>query len=303
MPLLLAELSNELHATTPPAAAAIHGETRFAQGIPLGDVLDDLSLLRRATVEAVGSNDPDLHAFFDRAMKSAATEMLTQETAFRDRLLGILSHDLRNPLGAVSVGIELVLADSTLKPMARRAAERVASSAARMLRMIRDLLDLTRAHGEKGLPLKCEPAAANDIIADVVEEMRTAHPGRTIVVHPPAEPVVGTWDRDRLAQMVSNLLSNAFDHGQADGSVEVTWRAKDGLELSIVNAGPPIAESSRARIFEAFQHGDPKNHRGLGLGLYIVREIARAHGGDVRLERSDATETRFTVHLPLGNAP
>lgn len=296
--MLLDELADELGATEPPAAAAIHGRTRFEQGIPLGDVLEDLSILRRTTVGVLGAESPALHGFFDRSMRGAAEGAMRAETEFRDRILGILSHDLRNPLGAVSVGIELVLVDPTLSAKARRAAERVASSAARMLRMIRDLLDLSRARSPSGLPLKMEQIEAGDVIADVVDEMRIAHPGRTVEIAAPEGPVIGAWDRDRLAQLLSNMLSNAFEHGRADGPVTVEWSGGKGLRLSVVSSGPPIEDGARARIFEAFQQGEGKKNHGLGLGLYIVREIARAHGGDVALERSDATETRFTVTLP-----
>lgn len=294
----ISHLLDELADGKSPHALAGSGET-------LNETLDGVAALRKVTVRHLGTPDAataeEVHAFFDRAMRDAAAAQLRADTELRDRILGILSHDLRNPLGAISVGIQLILADESLKPMARRAGERVASSSARMIRMIRDLLDLTRSTRAAGLPLARTETDAVAVANDVVEELKTAHPAIAIDVRVDAPSILGEWDRDRLAQVLSNLLGNALDHGVQNAPITLDMRARDAaLDISVSNQGPAIPADVQESIFDPFHRGQPKRAgaHGLGLGLYIVRQIAHAHGGEVSLAKSDGTTTTFTVRLP-----
>jgi len=316
---LIEELAAELEGEHVRQAARDHGRTKAEQDFLLEGALADLSILREVTIEVLAGGvaaaqlDVDtqvrIHRFFDIAMADAAEEVmrrseetLRQDAAFRGRMLGILSHDLRNPLGAISMGAQLIVANPLARPEITRAAQRVASSAARMTRMIRDLLDYTRKeqHGASSLRIEVEQVDAGVLVREIVEELRAMYPTREVVVEM-EEEIVGTWDRDRLAQVISNLVGNAIEHGDARAPIRVRL-LKRGTDMQLVvhNDGAPIGKELVEHLFEPFFRGEGgQHHRGLGLGLYIAREITRAHGGELELTRSDGDGTAFTVLLPI----
>jgi signal transduction histidine kinase len=219
---------------------------------------------------------------------------------FQDRFIAILGHDLRNPLTSVKMG--LGLARRSAPPQTLRTIDRMEASVDRMERMIQQLLDLARSRFDASIVVA--PAAANleRIVNAVADELRGAHPTRALVVEATGD-LDGAWDTDRLQQVVSNLVGNALSHGSLDDPVRVALRGEaEFVVLSVHNGGPPIPESVQKVLFDPFRRGAKEMRTartsGLGLGLYISRELVNAHGGTIELVSSETQGTTFTVTLP-----
>jgi sigma-B regulation protein RsbU (phosphoserine phosphatase) len=220
-----------------------------------------------------------LHEVIDKAHHD-----LRGEADIRERLVGILGHDLRQPLNTIAMpaGQAAILA-------------RAARAAERMQRMIEELLDFTRSR-QGGIPVHLTLANLREIVRDVVEDLRRAHPGRNLQLST-ADEATGMWDPDRLAQLCGNLVGNALDHSPVGTPVEVALRKReDHIELVVRNEGPPIPADLLEVLFEPFKRGGTAKPGGLGLGLYIASEIAKAHNGSIVVE-STGGGTRFIVRL------
>ncbi|OJH40136.1 GAF domain-containing sensor histidine kinase [Cystobacter ferrugineus] len=220
---------------------------------------------------------------------------------FEEQLIGIVSHDLRNPLNAIILSVATLMRQENLSERQAKGLARIQSSAERAARMIRDLLDFTRARLGGGIPLQRGPCDIHGLSRQVVEEVRLAHPGRE-VHHEASGPGEGQWDGDRLLQVITNLANNALAYSPPDTPVRVETRGEDGAVLIRVhNLGAPIPPELLPRLFEPLTRGKEKagtSSRSIGLGLYIVNHIVHAHGGSVEV-RSNADEgTTFTVRLP-----
>ena len=214
-------------------------------------------------------------------------------------LLGIVSHDLRNPLNSVVMGTAMLLDHSELPPAQMKILLRVKSSSHRMVRMIADLLDFERSRQE-GIPIVRTSVALRGVVAQVVEEMELSHPTRTIEFSENGE-AMGKWDADRFAQVASNLIGNAVQHSPANTAVGVSLtETRDTIVIEVSNEHTsPIPAHDLGRLFEPFRRG--KQSTGLGLGLFIVKQIADAHGGSVTAV-SLGDRTSFSVTLPRTNA-
>jgi two-component system sensor histidine kinase/response regulator len=173
-----------------------------------------------------------------------------------------------------------------------------------MTRMIDDMLDLARARLAGGIPLKMSHADLAEPVQRVVREYETAFPGRRIELQQGGD-LVGEWDADRLAQVASNLIGNALQHGEANQPVHVQLdgTSPEGVILSVISAGC-IPEHMLPRLFEPFQGGQrqPGQNQGLGLGLYIVQQIVHAHQGSVAVHPSDGAQAHFQVKIPRRSA-
>jgi signal transduction histidine kinase len=232
----------------------------------------------------------------------AREERMEEEAEFRERFIGILGHDLRNPLNAISLSARAMAQYGELTPLQQDLGQRIESSAARMAKMISDILDLTRARRSGGIPLTLAPTSLSEVCRQVVEELETAYPERHIA-YDEADSGHGVWDAERLAQVVSNLVGNALEHGDAEAPVIVrSYPCGELLALEVHNPGVSIPEHRLATLFEPFQPANTssprKRRKGLGLGLYIVREIVHAHGGHVAVHSTPEEGTTFTVLLP-----
>jgi sigma-B regulation protein RsbU (phosphoserine phosphatase) len=231
-----------------------------------------------------------------RASLQAANQerdRLAEANRRRDQYLGILGHDLRNPLSAIITASNLLVHAGTEWPP-ERAAVRIRHSAERMTLMIRDLLDFARGQLGGGIPIEPVDADLGDICRDVVDELHVAHPGREIQLQL-AGDLSGQWDPNRLSQAISNLVGNAIEHGA--GAIRVEARG-DGPAVAVVvhNDGEPIPPEEHPSLFEAFRRRGQSG--GLGLGLYIVKRVVEAHGGRVALSSTTAAGTSFSVWLP-----
>jgi len=215
-------------------------------------------------------------------------ERLAQGAHFRERFIGILGHDLRSPLSAIMAAAGTVMRLRDAPDRALAAAARISSSGERMLRMISDLLDFAQARLGGGLSVQRKPADLAEVAAAVVEEVSAANPARSIALEIEGD-VRGSFDPDRAAQLLSNLVANAVTYAPPDDRIVVRVAGTPtAVELSVENGGAPIPEAERARLFDPFRRGTvSRDSRGLGLGLFIVQQIARAHGGDVDLAARD----------------
>jgi signal transduction histidine kinase len=215
---------------------------------------------------------------------------------FGEQLLGVVSHDLRSPLAAIMASTQLALKRAGTDPALLRALKRANASAGRMGRMIEDLLDFTRARLVGGIPISRREADLGKIARYAVEEAQAANPEHPLVHRLVYEK--GLYDPDRMSQVVQNLIANALDHGATRAPVVVETRNEDGdAVLEVSNQGPAIPPETIPELFEPFRSGARGKARNLGLGLFIVREVVRAHGGTVGV-RSGSEGTTFTVRVP-----
>lgn len=218
--------------------------------------------------------------------------------------VGILGHDLRNPLGAILAGaqlLELQISD----PAQLRTLHRMTRAGGRMGSMIEQLLDLTRARlgGGLGFLRTRKRVDLRALVESVADELRQAHPEREIVVEATGDAST-SGDADRLLQLFSNLLANALEHGSPRAPVAVTVRgANDEIVVRVHNAGV-IPDSALPTLFDPFRdrrRGSARS-RGLGLGLYISQQVVLAHGGRIEVESSEPEGTAFSVCVPRRTA-
>jgi phosphoserine phosphatase RsbU/P len=238
-----------------------------------------------------------------RAAVEAERRKLEAAAEFEQKLLGIVSHDLRNPLASVRLGLE-TMRRRGLPEEHLRTLQRMERSTERMQAMITGLLDVTRIRQGQGLPLAPEQVTLDAVVTRVLEGMPEDQVRRIRRVSA-AQPT-GFWDPERLAQAVGNLIGNALQHGDPEQPVTVRVGAEQGrAELSVHNHGPPIPPELLPSILEPFQRGLHPDalDESIGLGLYIVRQVALSHGGEVRIRSEPGLGTTFILELPLEGPP
>lgn len=217
-----------------------------------------------------------------------------RETAeLREQFIAVLGHDLRTPLGSILMAVEVGRRKEPDAGM-RALLDHIGRSAQRISALVDDVVDFTRGRMGGGIALELRREDALHLAFEqVIEELRGLHPERSIVAHLQPIPTL-LCDRGRMAQMLSNLLNNALVHGDPARPVEVTAREDNGVfQLTVTNAGPRIPDEVKRQLFKPFWRGSVKVAReGLGLGLFIVSEIARSHGGSIEVLTSD-TATSF----------
>jgi len=237
-------------------------------------------------------------AVWDIGARKASEEAAARADAFREQLLGVVGHDLRTPLYAIQLSTGALQRGGGLNETQARQVAHVATATRRMERMIHELLDFTRARLAGGIPVRPEPLSLDKPLARVVEEFQASHPTRLIVAKVEGD-VRGSWDESRLGQLLDNLVGNAVQHSPEDTPVEVkVVGMPDGVTLTVRNEGPPVPLEERATLFEPFKRGKRASGDGLGLGLYIARQIVVAHGGRISVESGVGLGTRFIVWLP-----
>jgi len=237
--------------------------------------------------------------FVDVTESRQLEEDLRRAVAYRERMMGIVSHDLRSPLGTISLAAQSVLKRESSPSWARSSATRVKRSVDRMARMVSDLLDFTRVAATGGLPVDRRPIDVRLPVQEAVDEIGVGHPER-VTLAVPQRGVEGTWDADRIHQVVTNLVTNALHYGSRETAVQVELRDEAAhAVLSVTNQGPVISAESLRTLFDPFQKGPAGVHsEGLGLGLHIVSEIVKAHGGTIAVTSNAAHGTTFTARLP-----
>ena len=222
-----------------------------------------------------------------------------QHAELRNQFIAVLGHDLRNPLAAIQTGARL-LAVMPLDEKALRVTSIIQNSASRMAGLVDNVLDFARGKLGGGLPL--DKVVTSDLgltLEQVIAELRTAWPARTIRTEIDLTRAI-VVDRDRIAQLFSNLLANALTHGDPASPVVVEAHTGDrAFVLAVANAGAPIPAHMIERLFQPFSRASEQpGQQGLGLGLYIAAEIAKAHDGTLEVASSEE-QTRFTFRMPL----
>ncbi|WP_256856563.1 sensor histidine kinase KdpD [Variovorax sp. KK3] len=230
-------------------------------------------------------------------------EQAKDRALFAEQMVGIVSHDLRNPLSAIHLGL-LALSRGALNSNQIRILGRISQSTERAHRLIADLLDFTAARVGKGLKVSPRPIDLHTHVAEALEELRVAYPDRRI--DHLQDGAQACWaDPDRLAQMLGNLVSNAVSYGDPARAITVSSLVSDdrGAQVEVHNFGPPIPVATVEHLFEPMVRGDASGAaRSVGLGLYIVRQIIEAHGGHVIVRSTEAAGTAFTANFPLDPA-
>ena len=236
------------------------------------------------------------------AAKVLAEVGLTEEQAvaeLREQFIAVLGHDLRNPLASIDAGTRMLLKEE-LSERAQKIVALMQGSVSRMSDLIDNVLDFARGRLGGGIAVALDAGEPLEpVLQQVVDELRVGSPGRFIETSfKIAEKVY--CDRSRIGQLASNLLGNALTHGAADKPIQFLVSTAGGkLEISVVNGGDPIPPEAMNRLFHPFFRGDVRDSpQGLGLGLHIASEIAKAHGGTL-VVTSSPSETRFTFQMSL----
>ncbi len=246
-----------------------------------------------------------ISARFRSARMAAERQRLAAESAeaearrigeLQERFVAVVSHDLRSPLQAMHTGLDLLPRLGELTDRQRLAVDRMRRTSRRMEGLVDGLLDLARGRQGGSIPLRLAPAKVGEIAARAISEAEAALPEATIRLEVYGDDQ-GLLDAQRVEQVAVNLVRNALDHGSRETPVEVRVRGLPGeIALEVRNGGPPIPPEALPGLFEPFRRGKADGS-GLGLGLFIVRAVVRAHGGSVDV-RSDPSGTSFEARLP-----
>ena len=296
------------------ACAHRHAVARLAQGFTLDQMASEYQALRSNVMRRWTREDPlrptsvEEVVRFNAALDQGWVEAMVWygqrvETA-RELFLAVLSHDLRTPLGTVMMSAEMLVHDQSLNSRAASLAARIVKSGDRISRMVEDLLDFTRSRLGVRLPITVSRCELGQLVRQTIEELALAHADADLREEC-EEDLWGEWDPSRLCQMLSNLVGNALQHGDAGKPVEVVAaHVGDDVVISIHNEGAPIPAEAISQVFEPLMRGNAQEgerrgrQQSLGLGLYIARQIARAHGGDIEAASSAEAGTTFTIRLP-----
>jgi signal transduction histidine kinase len=298
-------------------AAETHADTRIGAGFAIDAMITEYralraSVLRKWAASKHGCEPSDelkQLTRFNEAIDQALTESVARYTAqvrqFTNLFLGMLGHDIRNPLGAIAMATHLLIRRGQVTA---QAAEPIVNGVSRIQEIVDLIVDFTRAQTDGAMPVHLLPGRLDDVLRNVVAETQMRHP--SVPVNLLVEnDTQGEWDPARVSQLLSNLLENAMTYGKADRPVTVRVAGNpDQVTITIHNEGHAIAAAEQALIFEPRHRGASARQRapqGMGLGLYICREIVKAHAGTLSLRSVEGEGTTFTVALPRrpGSAP
>ena len=297
-------------AGAPDTAAQTHAVLRAQSGIDINQLASEYRALRASVLHLWGQDQSldgrslqDVIRFneaIDQALAESIRYFSDQVDRSRNLLMGMLGHDMRSPLNAMTLTAELLLCLNAGEEVSE-AARGLMDSGTEMALLLDDLVDFSRKKLGLGIGIEVGPVDLGALCANEVRQQRAAHPGCQLELMLDGD-LHGLWDGARLRQVLRNLLSNAIAYGAAGQPVTLAASGQESeVCLEVRNTGPTIDAKSAQRIFEPLQRdtadGSRANRKGLGLGLFIVREITQAHGGRVELHSADS-ETRFTVHLP-----
>ena len=299
-----------------PSPAEAHASLRYDGGFNMDQMVSEYRALRTSIVRLWKASGPTIamrdvdeltrfNESIDQALKESITDYSKKLELSRNLFLGILSHDLRNPLGAISMSAELTMKIGDLSERQVMLQSQIAESAGRANEIVNNLLDLTRSRLGSGLPIIRQPMDMGFVSRQLVDEMRAMHPNREFQLNVMGD-VSGIWDKARIGQVFSNLIGNAVQYGfrSAPITIRVEGTPRE-VVLSVHNEGVPISPDALGTIFSALtraQSNDDTKSRpisaNLGLGLFISKEIVTAHGGDIRVSSSEKDGTIFRVNFP-----
>jgi signal transduction histidine kinase len=296
-------------------AAEIYGALRLESGFDIVQMVSEYRALRASVIklwtkQSKGIHEdqiPDLIRFneaIDQALAESVSRFTKDLDASKNLFLGILGHDLRNPVGAIVMSAQLIKLKGPLNEIQAALAAQIEDSASRVSEMVTDLLDLTRARLGAGIPVEKQQINFDEVVQKIVEETRAHHIEQAISLGSTGR-TEGQGDPARIKQVVSNLLGNAIQYGRKNALIIVSLsRSADGIILSVHNQGTPIPASAINTIFDSLVRGPDgdidkrRNSTSLGLGLYIAKMIVLAHGGELSVISTEADGTTFTATFP-----
>lgn len=297
------------------SAATTHGEARLLSGFTIEQLLSEYRALRSSVLrrwrecdQRGAATDVDDIMRFNEAIDQAVAESVARYSRMINHsqhlFLAILGHDLRNPLSTTVIASSVLMHTSGLDPRHAEVAAKIHRSGLRMSKLVEDLIDYTRTHLGTSLPMAVKEANMADIANAAADELRMAYPDRIIDVRCRGNPH-GVWDEGRIAQVCSNLLGNATQHGKPDAPITVTIEAFDAkVQVDVHNDGDPIDPEAIDTIFDplirmgAAYNGPTGHDTSLGIGLYIARAIVEAHGGEITATSDAEQGTTFRFTLP-----
>jgi len=301
-------------------AAATHGALRQVSGFDVNQLGAEYRALRASVIRLWTKQQPsamdtaiveDMIRFneaVDQAVAESTSRFAAELALSRDTFMAILAHDLRSPLSAIDM-LSYLLETSATTDTARLQAGQIRRSAREMKDMVRELLEYTRTHLGKGIPVTPAACSIAAICRDAAEEVRSSQPEREFLVDVP-EDLVGHVDKARLRQALSNLLNNAMQHGEPGFPVTLIVREEaPNLTIQVINQGEPIPAESLQVIFDPLVQLSARSpvrpeqpSTSLGLGLFIAREVALGHHGTIDVTSDREKGTVFTMRLPMGSA-
>lgn len=294
------------------SASAKHAEDRLESGFDILALAAEYRALRASVLNLWSKEVPEMTATQSKDMTrfNECVDQLLAESVqsysdsvehSRELLLGILGHDLRQPLSAVSLIAGSMEKNEDISGPTRQMASLIVVAVREMKSLVDDLLDFAGSNLGVKMQVTREPMNLEELCLEVVEEVRAAHPSRVFDLERHGD-VYGEWDRPRLRQLISNLLSNSVQHGAADTPIRLFIKT-DGhaVVFGVSNQGPPIPPALQEAMFDPLRrpsgNGLTRELGGLGLGLYISQEVVKAHGGSMVVCSKDK-ETAFIVKLP-----
>ena len=302
-------------------AAQEHGSARAESGFTIDQMVAEFRALR-ASVTRLWLQQEDFSTAehvddltrFNEAIDQALAESIVTYTQdidqSKDIFLAILGHDLKSPLGAVTMSASFMLETGGLVEPHLTLTRQIANSSKRMQQMIGDLLDFTRSRLGDGIPILRAPVSVGKIVHDVVDEVRAGSPDRTVEIDARTGITVD-WDCARISQALANLLSNAVEHSPKASAVTVQVEQHNGdVAITIHNDGDPMSAEQLDGIFGSMKstqgatepgNSGPLGH--LGLGLYIAERIVHAHKGRIQVESTESSGTTFRMLIPPGTNP
>lgn len=298
-------------------AAQTHAVLRARDGFDIAQMTAEYRALRASVLRRwVNACEPartdlqDMIRFneaIDQAIAESVSSFSTQVEQGRNFFLGMLGHDMRSPLSVILLSAGYLSKLNASDPISD-AAKRITRSGTRMQALLDDLVDFNRTKLRLGINITPTALDLREVFESGLQQLRAANPAREIQLAVDGN-VQGRWDGNRLQQVLDNLVVNAIRYGAVDAPVRVTLSGNtEDILLAVTNRGPVIESRLRTQIFDPLMRGPPPSDPtqdsdgSLGLGLFISREIAIAHGGSIQVE-SDAAETVFTVRLPRRHEP
>ena len=295
------------------SAAEIHATLRLADGFDIDQMVSEYRALRASVVkqwvarnQALAATDLDDLTRFNEAIDQAVTESVAQYTRMithsRNLFLGILGHDLRNPIGAASMAAQVMVKMGAPDARQTMLASQIVNTTQRATQILDDLLDITRSAFGTDIPVVKLPMDMGQLGIELADEMRALAGGRRIEVNVVGD-TDGEWDRARIGQVFSNLIGNAIQYSPYGSEIVVSIADhQDQVLISVHNDGDPIPPEKIKTIFDSLTRGDgaPEQEQtsNLGLGLFIAKKIVTAHGGEINVASSTEMGTTFTVLLP-----
>lgn len=295
------------------SAAEIHAALRLAAGFDIDQMVSEYRALRASVVKqwvaqhkVLATTDIEDLTRFNEAIDQAVTESVAHYTKTidhsRNLFLGILGHDLRNPIGAASMAARHLERSGTTDPKQAKILSEIVRTTDRAIRILNDLLDLARSSFGTDIPIRRADVSMAALCQEIADEFRGTDEARNIHVELQGDPI-GSWDPARLGQVLSNLMGNAIQYGDASSPVKITicGDAPEKVSVCVHNYGTPIPVENQKMIFQSWMRGqisDADASTNLGLGLYVVKLIVEAHGGEIAVVSDEKQGTTFKFQLP-----